>query len=328
MIELPAKLSNYVPGRPATGSVFHYTSSVGLLNMVKSSKVWASEAFSLNDLAEVRQGWEAINRVLATMPESETRELLLSHAQTPLNGSHEVFVLCASTEGDDANQWRLYADAARGYVMELDSSVRLTAVSEFPARERPAPKPGKVKFDWSFVAEVALVTPWLHVIYKDDEVLEALEQLSFIVDGEHSYLETVAASGDEEAYNVERDRIRDESYGALASLANLIKSPGFIGENEVRIVATFVYNGDQIGYRAAANGIVGFATLTGAPEGHNSRVLRPVDKETPVPTFLPLKSVGTGPLLPEEHRNTLRGFLDRYTEAKKVKITHSKVQLR
>jgi len=319
----PASLSTYAPGAPVTGPVFHYTTSAGLLGMVESGKIRASEASSLNDLAEVRQGWAAIQRVLASMPEDETQQLLLSHAKRPLNGTHEVFVLSASTAADDANQWRLYADGGRGYVMELDSSVRLTALSDFPARERPKVEPGKVKFDLSFIAEVALVTPWLHVIYEDDDVRDALTELSNLVDAERNYLKTISTEDD---YDAGRSRVRDESYSALATLANLIKSPGFLGENEVRVVATFVYNGDQISYRPGVNGIVGYATLTGAPDGHDSRLLRPKDG-APLPTFLPLKSVGTGPLLAEEHGNTLRAFLDR-NGAKKTKVTHSALPLR
>jgi hypothetical protein len=127
----PVSLSTYAPGPPVTGSVFHYTSAQGLIGMVEGKTMRASEASSLNDLAEARQGWEAIRRVLPSMPDDETRKLLLAHAERPLNERHEVFVLCASTAGDDTNQWRLYADGGRGYVMELDGEARLAALSQF-----------------------------------------------------------------------------------------------------------------------------------------------------------------------------------------------------
>ena len=319
----PPSLSTYAPGPAVSGSVFHYTSAAGLLGMVSSGAIRASEASSLNDLAEVRQGWEAIRRVLAEMPENETRDLLLSHAERPLAGRHEVFVLSASTAGDDANQWRLYADGGRGYVLELDGGVRLAAISDVPAPERPPAEPGRAKFDLSFIGEVALVTPWLHVIYEDADVRDALVELTTLIDAERSWLTTIP---DEDDYDAERDRVRDESYGALATLANLIKSPGFSGENEVRVVATFVFNGDQIDYRAGSNGIVGYATLTAAPAEYTTRLLRPKD-DAPILKRLPLKSVGSGPLLAEENGNTLRGFLARHIEDD-VEITHSAVPLR
>jgi hypothetical protein len=78
--------------RPASGSVFHYTSAQGLLGIIPSGKVWASEASSLNDLAEVRQGWETISRVLMTLTDSEGRQLLIDFAERPMKATHEVFV--------------------------------------------------------------------------------------------------------------------------------------------------------------------------------------------------------------------------------------------
>jgi hypothetical protein len=186
-------------------------------------------------------------------------------------------------------------------------------MSSVPAPEKPPMKPRKVRFDFSFIAETALVTPWLHVIYEDDDVRDALVELSNLIDAERSYLRTIP---DENDYYAEASRLRDESYSALATLENLIKSLGFLGENEVRVIATFVYNRDQIDYRAGANGIVGYATLTSAPDGHPSRLLRPATKNDLVPTKSPLKSVRTGPLLLEEHGNTLRGFLERHSMGK------------
>src|SRR5664279_4177638 len=126
--------------RQASGSVFHYTSAQGLLGIVPSGTVWASEASSLNDLAEVRQGWEAISRLLVSREDSEARQLLISLATHPLDAPHEVFVLSASTAGDDANQWRLYADGGRGYALELDGTVQLAA---FTAVEASAPAPSE-----------------------------------------------------------------------------------------------------------------------------------------------------------------------------------------
>jgi hypothetical protein len=320
----PVSLSTYVPGRPVVGPVFHYSSAAGLLGMVSSGTVWASEASSLNDLAEVRQGWEAIRRVLPTLPGGEGRELLESHAEQPLSGRHEVFVFSASTAGDDANQWRLYAEGGRGYVLELDGRVRLAPLSVIPAPERPKDGKGFGGLNVGLLfRNAALVTPWLHVIYEDHEVRAALTELIGLIETEQREL---LSSPTEEDYAVGRSLLRDESYSALTTLANLIKSPGFSGENEVRVVTTFFLNGDQVNYRPGSNGIVGYATLTAGPDGYTSGLLRP-ELDAPVPTRLPLSSVRTGPLLSEEHTNTLRGFLDRH-ELDGVAISHSTVPLR
>src|SRR4051812_46887785 len=112
------------------GSAFHYTSSAGLLGSLENKSIRASAASSLNDLGEVRQGWALIRRLLAELPESDAVDLLKRFADEPMRSEHEVFVLSASTRGDDANQWRLYADDGHGYAIELDASVPLAAVSD------------------------------------------------------------------------------------------------------------------------------------------------------------------------------------------------------
>ena len=90
--------------RKVTTSVFHYTSSEGLIGILESKRLWASEASSLNDLAEIRQGWDSINDWLKTQPKSDVVDLLSAHAADPMKGKHEVFVLCGSSADDEATQ--------------------------------------------------------------------------------------------------------------------------------------------------------------------------------------------------------------------------------
>jgi hypothetical protein len=306
--------------RNATGAVFHYTSANGLLAIAKTGTVRASEAASLNDLAEVRQGWAAIRRLLQGFDESPGRELLVELADFPLDAAHEVFMLCASTVGDDANQWRLYAEGGRGYALGLDATVQLCAYSKYEA-EAPPPEPGRVSFAW--LADTANVTPWLHVLYSENEVQDALAELLVRVDARFAYLQTVPNDDAPGEY----ETIKSSAHGALATIAHLVKSPGFVGENEVRVVATFVSGGDKIGYRSGANGIVGYTTLTQAPNGNGERVLRPIKGQQPAQTRLPLKSVRLGPLLSPEHPNTVKGFLGSLSLGDVV-VARSQVPLR
>src|SRR3954454_3229480 len=99
--------------RKASEPVFHYTSATGLLGIVKSKCVWASAAASLNDKAEIRQGWSEIKAWLEAQKRTYEIETLLDYAEAPFQDTHEVFVLSGSTAGDDANQWRLYADGGK-----------------------------------------------------------------------------------------------------------------------------------------------------------------------------------------------------------------------
>ncbi len=305
-----------------TGSVFHYTSSAGLLGTLEGGAIRASAAASLNDLGEVRQGWEMIRTLLAVLPTSAAVEMLQRFAADPMKGQHEVFVLSASTRGDDANQWRLYADQGRGYALEFDGAVRLAAVSDAAARATPASR----RSIGTLAKDFAAVSPWLAVLYSESAVRLALEEL---VDGlEYAGKRIDATSGiPEEEVALQYDEVQADAYEALATIAHLIKGEGFSGENEVRVVATFMWGEEHIRYRAALLGIVAYATLAQSPGGPRHTVLRPPAAGSPVATTLPIRSIRLGPLLGPEHENTVRAFL-RARKLKHVTISRSGVPLR
>lgn len=302
-----------------SGPVFHYTSGAGLIGMVEEGVVWASEAASLNDLAEVRQGWTLIQNWLQEQPDSDAIEHLRQQAARPLQLPHDVFVLCASTEGDDANQWRLYADKASGYAVELNPDIELVVVSD--VAETPGPdKPTSVHP----ATEVAFVTPWLQVLYEPTEVQRALQELVESVESELQDLES-AGPAEEEVDN-RYENFGDDSYEALAMIAHLIKRPGFAGEHEVRVIATLMWRDRHLRYRAGTHGIVGYARLTGRPQGHSSWVVfHPGSKRAK--TALPLRSVRLGPLLSEEHVSTVERLLGR-RGLREVEVWTSSVPLR
>lgn len=153
------------------------------------------------------------------------------------------------------------------------------------------------------------VTPWLHVFYAEPAIEAALQQLVALVE---SRIRSIESYDDVEERESAGEDLRDYSYERLATVAHLIKAPGFSGENEVRVVATFFWGDDHIHYRPGAHGIVGYATLTQAPKGHSSSVLRPSPGK-PVASFLPVNSVRLGPLLGTEHENTAGHFCAKTT---------------
>lgn len=116
----------------------------------------------------------------------------------------------------------------------------------------------------------------------------------------------------------------ERAYDDLAQIAHLIKGPGFAGENEVRIVATFFFAARHIKYRAGAYGAMGYAELASRPPTHPSfRVLARADATLP----LAMKSVRLGPLLHKEHTASVASLL-RNHDLKNVKVKRSKVPLR
>lgn len=290
--------------RPPTGSVYHYTGSEALLAMIERRTLRASEASGMNDLAEVRQGWAVISRVLASMPRDDVVDMLIAYAQSPTQDPYEVFILSAASDGDDANQWRLYGNQGRGYAIELDPTMQVGVVSSsdhWPYRTSA--------IMGAFVADVTDVGVWLHVMYSDLEVERALVELASSVRAQRRVINTTAKDADDAADRWEELKV--DASGALASIAHLVKSQGFSGEREVRLVSSFVRLGDHVHYRAGAYGIVGFVNLATLPSGHtNFRVIRKPTTASDL-DVLPIRSVRLGPLASVEQINTLQVLLDR-----------------
>jgi len=57
--------------KPAKQPIHHYTSSSGLLGILKEGVLWANEATSLNDVSEVHYGWDFIRNWFATQDQND-----------------------------------------------------------------------------------------------------------------------------------------------------------------------------------------------------------------------------------------------------------------
>jgi hypothetical protein len=249
---------------PVIEPIYHYTSADGLLGAPGSRRLWASQATSLNDRAEVEQGWrliiEIIDELLGEEPGDSNLELLRSWAKLPIDQPGHVTVLCASLRGDDANQWRLYGGGSRGFAIELDPQTALSAVVAEEPPPRASPEPGRPIVDF----DVLLTTGWLRVIYRRDLLKEALRRLWTAIAAAE------APQGlTEDDHAVWWSELQAVAFGEISTLAHLVKTEGFSGEYEVRFVVTHLGGAAHFKYRAGTYGIVGFRELGSAPAGHN-----------------------------------------------------------
>ena len=70
-----AFVQSLYPGAPApAGVLFHYTSLAGLMGVLKTGELWASELRSLNDTTELTRGFDLLARA-AALPRLVSRPL-------------------------------------------------------------------------------------------------------------------------------------------------------------------------------------------------------------------------------------------------------------
>lgn len=308
----------------AEGSVFHYTSPSGFFGLIENGELWATESSAMNDLAEVRQGWGFIREWLKPRGDDQAVEFMRWAAEEDgiVSTLRDIYMCCASSRGDDANQWRLYAGRGRGYAVELDAAVPLSAIAAREARPTSAPRePGRL---YILASRTASVSPWLKVLYSDADKNEALQGL---LENARREVEIMHSANYEtptdchEAYSVTRDEIG----GDLARLAQLMKADGFSGENEYRSVVTTVFDGISK-FRPTENGVVRYVRMTASPVDHDSHDL--VYKGEHEKLTVPVRSVRSGPLLnPENGQATLSAFLDEYGYGS-ADVLHSEIPLR
>lgn len=93
--------------------LFHYTNQAGLLGMVETKRMWASNIWYLNDLTESQLAVDLLTRRCGHFAKLErddrTRAWLeqLPKSAAQVARSH-VYVLCFSELSDSLNQWRAY----------------------------------------------------------------------------------------------------------------------------------------------------------------------------------------------------------------------------
>lgn len=320
----------------ATEPVYHYTSASGLLGLLQTQTLWASEATSLNDIAEIRQGWDFIDEWLKhQIPKSSTALWLkrVADSTRQLHGQAEVFVACASTRRDDANQWRLYADAGRGYAVELDPSAPMSVLSRDVAISRGsvAAKEERRSSQSSGgpvvrgARDLVTVSPWLHVLYDQSIKDRAMHDVLVKARADRHWVQA-GPTADEREHR--KELWEERASEVLATIAQLVKSPGFSGEDEVRIAATFFGGlGHHLGFRATPFGVVRYAPLAHAGTGSDWAVVLPASSTGVPQERLPIAGVQLAPGLRAESVPTITHLLRRHGH-RAARVTTSRVPLR
>jgi hypothetical protein len=118
--------------------LYHYTSMEGLLGIVNSGRIRATDIRYLNDESESKQIWDALQgRIQQRLAGTSGQEL--AHAQEVLGAIEsrhtsgvfvDVFVASFSEVGDSLSQWRAYSQGGIGFSIGFDSSaLRMQSVT-------------------------------------------------------------------------------------------------------------------------------------------------------------------------------------------------------
>jgi len=105
----------------------HYTDSGGLLGIIESRKIRATNVWFMNDSVEATFGWGRIERFLdSKSPSSAKEKEVIRLAKAGLHGASnktdfpDSYIACFSQKGNDLSQWRAYG-RGRGFSIGFDS---------------------------------------------------------------------------------------------------------------------------------------------------------------------------------------------------------------
>lgn len=124
--------------------LFHYTNAQGLVGILETSRLWATNYRFLNDSSEIKYGaalFEAVRSEYAERTSNPVVAEFLRRAQVTSNafdGMFDVYVSCFCARDNLLNQWRAYAGTGGGYALAIGSR-------EMQMRRRPN-QPDQIHF--------------------------------------------------------------------------------------------------------------------------------------------------------------------------------------
>jgi hypothetical protein len=122
-----AFLARLTRGQPPE-TIYHYTTAAGLLGIVNTNRLWASDLLYMNDSTEVEYGRQLIIEVAAAVAgeaKCPMAQMLCKSIDTVLYPvgmvSGGFYAACFCEEGDLLSQWRGYSGGVGGYALGFRS---------------------------------------------------------------------------------------------------------------------------------------------------------------------------------------------------------------
>jgi hypothetical protein len=193
--------------------VWHYTTGAGLIGIVESGSLFATQVSCLNDATEIRYSAKKLREALSALsagmngeqPEAALvkrfAELLQDNEAAPTSAPLPYFVSCFSSLEDDLSQWRSYGGGENGYAIGVMVKDLFGVPNSLVAR---------VNYDAETHGAVAREAAEATVKFYKEGLKEGIE------DWDNIFLE-----------------LWDYT---LTQVAPFLKDPGFAVEQEVRLV--------------------------------------------------------------------------------------------
>jgi len=108
--------------------LYHYTTAEGLLSMLGSGHLWATDAAFMNDPQELRYGFDLLAEVASRQKNLQRTNLLkdllrrINDVIQEKTSSGRVYVVSFCQNGDLLSQWRAYGAFGGGYAVGLKTA--------------------------------------------------------------------------------------------------------------------------------------------------------------------------------------------------------------
>jgi hypothetical protein len=104
--------------------LYHYTSAQGLLGILESNSLRASDLHFMNDFSELKYATELINNELVRAAKEHIADLLPQFLSKPFRAyiidEFTAYAVCFCEKEDQLSQWRAYAGHGTGYALGFD----------------------------------------------------------------------------------------------------------------------------------------------------------------------------------------------------------------
>lgn len=154
--------------------LYHYTNAQGLLGMLQSNRIWATNSRFTNDPTEIAYATRLVRKVLESeLPEGDARWLKslkdrVNNILSEYDEHAKIYIACFCTHGDLLSQWRGYGAVGGGYALGFIG--KHIGSEEIRSFEKPEPILRKVIYDRS--TQKRLVSDWLKGLVRLEQALQ------------------------------------------------------------------------------------------------------------------------------------------------------------